>query len=59
VIPEAEMRRRERENVLAALRQSGGKIYGPGSAAEILGLPPTTLASRIRRRGLKRSAVYE
>jgi transcriptional regulator with GAF, ATPase, and Fis domain len=59
VIPEAEMRRRERANILAALRQSGGKIYGPGGAAEVLGLPPTTLASRIRRMGLKRSAVYE
>jgi PAS domain S-box-containing protein len=32
-----------------ALVASGGKIYGPGGAASRLGLPPTTLASRMKR----------
>jgi transcriptional regulator with GAF, ATPase, and Fis domain len=52
VMPAAEVRRLERENILAALRQSGGRIRGPGGAAELLGLKPTTLASRIKTLGL-------
>jgi transcriptional regulator with GAF, ATPase, and Fis domain len=58
VLTDAELRRRERDNLLAALHHSAGKIYGPGGAAELLGIPPTTLASRIQRMGLERSAVY-
>jgi len=46
VVPEAEVRRRERENVLAALEQARWKVYGPGGAAELLGIKATTLASR-------------
>ena len=47
------MKRRERENIAAALRQSGGKIYGAGGAADLLGLPPTTFTARVRKLGLK------
>jgi transcriptional regulator with GAF, ATPase, and Fis domain len=54
VVPEAEMRRRERENILAALDKSGGKIYGAGGAAELLGIKPTTLASRIKKMGISK-----
>ncbi|MBN2022760.1 MAG: sigma 54-interacting transcriptional regulator [Pirellulales bacterium] len=54
VVPEAEMQRRERENIRLALEQSGWKIYGPGGAAELLGVRPTTLSSRVARLGLKR-----
>jgi transcriptional regulator with GAF, ATPase, and Fis domain len=52
VLPDAEVRRLERENILAALQQSGGRIRGPGGAAELLGLKPTTLASRIKTLGI-------
>ena len=48
-----ELRRQERENLAAALQQSGGKIFGPGGAAELLGMKPTTLASRIKAWGLR------
>jgi transcriptional regulator with GAF, ATPase, and Fis domain len=54
IIPEVEMRRRERENIRAALRLAGWKIYGPGGAAELLGIKPTTLSSRIQKMGLKK-----
>jgi hypothetical protein len=27
---------------------AGGKVFGPGGAAELLGLRPTTLASRMK-----------
>jgi PAS domain S-box-containing protein len=49
---EAERRRRERENVIAALRATGGRVFGKGGAAEVLGLKPTTLASRLKRMGI-------
>ncbi len=43
-----ELRRLERQNIAAALARSGGKVFGPGGAAQLLGMKPTTLASRIR-----------
>lgn len=48
IVPEAEWRQRERANVLAALRRSRGRISGKEGAAELLGLNPGTLASRIK-----------
>jgi transcriptional regulator with GAF, ATPase, and Fis domain len=54
VVPAADWRRRERENVEAALRRAGGRIYGAGGAAEILGVPPTTLVSRVKALGIVR-----
>ena len=53
IISDAEMKRIERDNVLAALERTGWKIYGPGGAAELLEMKPTTLSSRIRKLGLK------
>ncbi len=46
------MRERERNNLMAALERSHGRIYGPGGAAERLGVKPTTLVSRIKKLGL-------
>lgn len=54
VIPELEMRQWEHENLLAALRASTWRVYGPGGAAERLGVRPTTLISRIKKLGLKK-----
>ena len=54
VIPEAQRKQRERENILAALRQTQWKVYGQHGAAAILGIKPSTLASRIKKLGLKR-----
>jgi transcriptional regulator with GAF, ATPase, and Fis domain len=45
---------RERASLIAALDRSGGKVSGPGGAAELLGVPPTTLASRLRALGIGR-----
>jgi len=47
---------RNRENVLASLNQTNRQVHGPGGAAELLGIRPTTLASRIKRMGLRRSS---
>jgi transcriptional regulator with GAF, ATPase, and Fis domain len=43
-----QLKRQERDSIAAALKQSGGKIFGEGGAAELLGMKPTTLASRIK-----------
>jgi transcriptional regulator with GAF, ATPase, and Fis domain len=51
-----ELKRHERDNIAAALEKSGGKVFGPGGAAELLGMKPTTLASRIKALGLDRKA---
>jgi len=51
----AELKRQEREVIAAALKQTGGKVFGPSGAAELLGMKPTTLASRITTLRLNRS----
>ena len=53
---ESEMQQRGRENLLAVLKKSGWKIKGADGAAELLGVKPTTLLSRIKKMGLKRGA---
>jgi len=49
-----EIKQLDRDNILAALEQTGGKVFGTGGAAELLDTRPTTLASRIKRLGLKK-----
>jgi len=56
IYTDSEMRLRERQNVLAALEKTGWKIHGEGGAAELLGLRPTTLISRLKKMGLSRPA---
>jgi transcriptional regulator with GAF, ATPase, and Fis domain len=58
VIPEHEWRNRERANVTAALRQANSRISGKGGAADLLGISPSTLASRIKSLGIERGS-YE
>ena len=43
-----ELKRRERDNLLAALKATRWRISGPAGAAKLLGLRPTTLASKIK-----------
>jgi transcriptional regulator with GAF, ATPase, and Fis domain len=45
------MSRRERDNIIAALEQTNWQISG---AARMLGVKPTTLASRLKRLGIER-----
>jgi transcriptional regulator with GAF, ATPase, and Fis domain len=52
VLTDTEVRRLEADNIRAALQRAGGKVSGPGGAAELLGIKPTTLASRIKAFGL-------
>ena len=54
-LTELEMRERERNNLLAVLEKSGWRVKGANGAAELLGIKPTTLVSRIKKLGLKRA----
>jgi len=53
-LTESEVRRRERDNLLAVLEKAGWKIKGIDGAAELLGVKPNTLIARIKKMGLKR-----
>jgi transcriptional regulator with GAF, ATPase, and Fis domain len=54
VLTRAELNLQERANILAALEQTRGRIFGSGGAAALLGMRPTTLASRIKSLGIKK-----
>ncbi len=54
IIPREEWRRLEGENLLAALAAAGWRISGEGGAAELLGMKPSTLESRMKALGIER-----
>ncbi len=49
-----QLKRQEREMIINALKQTNGKVSGPGGAAELLAMKPSTLASRISSLGINR-----
>ncbi|WAJ38790.1 sigma 54-interacting transcriptional regulator [Pseudomonas sp. GOM7] len=51
VMTEQQIRQLEIDNLHAALDAAGGRLFGPGGAAELLGIKPTTLASRLKKLG--------
>lgn len=53
-LTESEIRRMERENLLRILEKTGWKIKGSHGAAEVLGIKPTTLLSRMKKMGIER-----
>jgi transcriptional regulator with GAF, ATPase, and Fis domain len=53
----ASLRRRERDALVAALARTGGKVFGEDGAAALLGMKPTTLASRLKALGVDRRAA--
>ena len=55
VLSLARLKELERNSIRAALKQSNGRVYGIGGAAEILGTKPTTLSSRIKALGIDKS----
>ena len=58
VIRESEWRRRERENLRTALQLAEGRVYGPDGAADIVGVKPTTLISRLKALGLRDQGTH-
>ena len=55
ILKQDEIKRIERDNVRAALEAANWKIYGPDGAAKLLGISPTTLTSKVKALGLRRS----
>lgn len=56
IVSDDEWRRRERANLIRALERSEGRVYGAGGAAELLGIKPSTLQSRLRALGIRARA---
>lgn len=54
ILTESQRRHRDRETIERALERTEGKIFGRGGAAELLGVKPTTLASRMKRLGIEK-----
>lgn len=52
ILRDEELRALERDNLRRALDRAEGQIYGPRGAAALLGVPPSTMASRLRAHGL-------
>jgi len=44
----------ERQQIVSALEKTNGKIYGSDGAAELLGMRPTALSSKIAALKIKR-----
>jgi len=53
-LTEQEMREFQKKNTIAALEQANWRVSGPGGAADLLGIKPTTLADRIRVLGIRK-----
>ena len=47
----------ERHLIMQTLKKTDWKIQGPNGAAEKLGLKPTTLRGRMKKRGIQRPAI--
>ncbi|MEQ9620032.1 MAG: sigma 54-interacting transcriptional regulator [Deltaproteobacteria bacterium] len=54
VLTQKELQDLERENIIAALEKASWKVSGEKGAASLLGIPHTTLSSRIKALGIKR-----
>ena len=48
----------QRQHILRVLTLTQGRIYGPGGAAALLGLKPSTLQSRMKKLGITRMEQY-
>ena len=59
IVSDAERKKRDRDNIIAALKACDGKVFGEGGAAKLLDVKPTTLASRIKRLGISKNLGRE
>jgi two-component system, NtrC family, response regulator HydG len=47
----------ERDHIIEALKACHGRIWGAGGAAELLGIPPTTLQSKMKKLGINKDTL--
>jgi transcriptional regulator with GAF, ATPase, and Fis domain len=55
-VTDTEMREREKANLIAALRHADWRVWGPGGAAELLGIKPSTLTYHMKVLGITKPA---
>jgi transcriptional regulator with GAF, ATPase, and Fis domain len=55
VLTDSDVRNLERRNILLALESAGWRVSGPRGAARLLEISPSTLASRMKALGIRRS----
>jgi formate hydrogenlyase transcriptional activator len=48
----------EQRHIILVLQKTGWKVRGPGGAAELLKMPPSTLETKIKKLGIKRPRNY-
>jgi PAS domain S-box-containing protein len=53
-VTDAEMREHEKANLIAALRYTDWRVWGPGGAAALLGIKPSTLTYRMKNFGIRK-----
>ena len=53
-----DMQKLERDNLIAALKATGWRVSGKNGAASLLGMNPSTLASRMKKLDIKRPGEY-
>ncbi|MFT3824859.1 MAG: sigma 54-interacting transcriptional regulator [Chitinophagaceae bacterium] len=47
----------ERDYILSVLKKCNGRIWGPGAAAEILNIHPSTLKSKMKKLGIRKEYI--
>lgn len=52
ILNDEQIRQLEKDNTLAAVNACQGKLFGERGAAQLLGIKPTTLASRLKKYGM-------
>lgn len=50
--PIKSIQQNEKDHILAVLQKCNGRIWGPGAAAELLKIPPSTLKSKMKKLGI-------
>ncbi len=53
IYTDEEMKEKEKQNLVCALKQCEGKVTGPNGAAELLNMNPTTVYSRIKKLNIR------
>lgn len=59
IATESDCRNFQNQSIVNALQRTHGKIYGKDGAAALLGVKPTTLASRIKKLGINKQAILQ
>jgi transcriptional regulator with GAF, ATPase, and Fis domain len=47
----------ERDHIITVLKKCNGRIWGPGGAAEMLNVLPSTLKSKMKKLGIRKDYI--